>query len=266
MSHEFSPHEDQMAANEAVLRQSELGIILQDAYIAAVNEDPRLEDIAIISVTDPDEPKPAFMLPVGDERNTTGRQEIHIRLDNLDDTLAVFKKSMEHTPKNTAIVAETLGIPPEEVTPQLLFVYSTLHEMGHALEAMDYEAAGKSHAEHMHEQRAERAKLPIGRLLVSQLLSEDSPNRQYVEQHWNEASRMASENYSAFTGEDVKITTMEELIDATSHVHRHTKFEAAADKFAATVLQLQPVMLMQLTGDITRFRNYPQHAGEGIAA
>jgi len=255
-----------MEANEAILRQSELGIILVDAYIAATNEDPRLENIAIVSITDKDDPRPAFFRGSQDDRNQSGRGEVHIRLDNLDETLETFRKSMEHTPKNTAIVAETLGIKPEEVTPQLIFVYSTIHEMGHALEDMDYEAAGKTHAEHLRDQKVERAKLPIGNLVVSQLLSEDSPNRQYVAQNWDTASRIASKNYSAFTGEEVEISTMEDLIDATSHVHRKTKFEADADKFAATILFTNPVMLQQLTGDITRFRNYPQNADYAKAA
>lgn len=266
MSHEFSTVQDQSEANEAILAQSELGIILKDAYIAAANVDPRLNDIAIVPVTDPEDKRPASIKPSWDPNNQTGRHEIYIRLGNLDETLATFKQSMEHTPKNTAIVAESLGLRAEEVTPQLLFVYSTLHEMGHALECMDYEAAGKTPAEHLHDQRVERAKLPIGNLLASQLLSEDSANRQYVERRWEEASQMASEKYSEFTGEETHISTIAELIDATSHVHRKTKFEAAADRFAATVLQMEPLMLTQLTGDITRFRNYPQHAGEGIAA
>lgn len=194
MSHEFSTVQDQSEANEAILAQSELGIILKDAYIAATNVDPRLNDIAIVPVTDPEDKRPASIKPSWDPNNQTGRHEIYIRLGNLDETLATFKQSMEHTPKNTAIVAESLGLRAEEVTPQLLFVYSTLHEMGHALECMDYEAAGKTPAEHLHDQRVERAKLPIGNLLASQLLSEDSANRQYVERRWEEASQMASEN------------------------------------------------------------------------
>lgn len=266
MSHEFSQTYDQYEANEAVLGQSELGIILKDAYNAAVNQDPRLENIAVRSNADPQDPRPAYIVPSWGKNNQTGRHEIYLRLDDLDETLATFEKSMQHTPKSTAVVAESLGIPTEEVTPQLLFVYSALHEMGHALECMDYEAAGKTPAEHLHDQRVERAKLPIGNLLASQLFSVDSPNRQYVEQHWDTARAMASQNYSAFTGQDESITSIEELTDATAHVHRKTKFEAAADQFAATVLQAEPLMVMQLTGDITRFRNYPQHAGEGIAA
>lgn len=266
MSHELAEHIDQSEANEQILRQSELGIILADAYIAATNLDPRLDDIAIVPITDPDEHRPAFARAAWDKKNTTGHEEIHVRLGSLNETLKVFADSMVRTPKSTAVVAESLGIRPEEVTPQLLFVYSTLHEMGHSLEHMDYTDAGKTPEEHRHDQRVERARLPIGNLLASTLFSVENPKRQLVEQHWDVAAEAASRNYSAFTGQEESIASIEELIDATSHVHRKTKFEAAADRFAATVLQLEPLMLMQLTGDITRFRNYPQHAGEGVAA
>lgn len=266
MSHEKFKQLDQMEANEEVLRNSELGVILQDAYIAATNLDPRLEDIAVIPIDDPNIPSIAFARPAWDKQNQTGKHEVHIRLNDLDKTQSLFKHSMDIVPKNTAVVAETLGIQPNEVTPQLMFVYSTLHEMGHTLEYMDYEASGKTPEEHRHDHQVERAKLPIGNLLASRLFSIGSPQRQHIEEHWDTAAATASRNHSAFTGRDESITTIEELADATAHVYRKTRFEAAADQFAATVLQLQPVMLTQLTGDITRFRNYPQNAGYGMAA
>lgn len=251
---------DQFEANEALLRNSELGIILTDAYIAAVNHDARLNDIAIVPIEAEGEHKHAFARPTWNTQNQSGRHEIHVRLDDLDGTLAMYEDTMRQTPENTAIIARSLGIPPSEVTPQLLFVQSILHEMGHTLEYMDYEAGGKTPEDHKHDQRVERSKLPIGGLLVSQLLSENHPNKVSVEENWDAASQTASERYGDYRNEDIHIHTMQELIDATSDVYRHSRFESAADTFAADVLQWQPVMMTQLTGDITRFRNYPQNA------
>lgn len=265
MSHELAEHIDQSEANEQILRQSELGIILADAYIAATNIDPRLENIAVLPIEDPTISSFAFARAAWMDKNQTGKHEVYVRLNDLDHTLSLFDNLMKHTPKMTAVVAESLGLQSSEVTPQLMFVYSTLHEMGHTLEYMDYEAAGKTPAEHKHDSSLEREKLPIGNLLASHLLSDNHPNRAYVIQNWDAVREAASKNYSDYIGTQSSISTMEELIDATAHVHRISKFEAAADRFAATVLQTQPLMVEQLTGDITRFRNYPQHAGEGIA-
>lgn len=265
MSQEQEQHYDQMEANEVILRQSELGSILADAYAAATNVDPRLADIAVVPIIDPATTSFAFARPAWGKSESTGKHEVHIRLDDLDATLALFKKSMTLAPKNNAIVAEILGIRPDEVTPQLTFVFSTLHEMGHTLEFMNYEDMGKTPEDYLRDYRVEKEKLPIGNLLASHLISDTHPNKQHVIENWESVRLTASRNYSNYVGKPVDISSMGELVDATSHMYRESKFEAHADQFAAIVFQTQPTMLTNLMGDITRYRTYPQYAGHGMA-
>lgn len=246
----------QEEVNRELLRNSELGVILERAYIDAMNVDPRLSEIAVVPITDNEEQHHAFATPAWSEKNQTGKHEIHLRLDDLDGTLAFFGEAMK-IEKNTEKIAQTMGIRPGEVTPQLLYVQSMLHEMGHTLEFFDYQEQGKTPDEHRHDHKAERNRLPIGGVLVSRLLKESSPTRQAVVDQWDAASKSASSRYSNHVGEEVHISTMDELIYATADVYRDTKFEHAADNFAADVLQRQPVMMQQLTGNIDAYRNYP---------
>src|SRR4051812_36966168 len=81
--------------NQELLRSSELGVLLDRAYIAALNYDPRLEEVAIVPMTDPEVPSHAFARPRWSKDNQTGHHEIHIRLDDLDGTLDFFEKTTQ---------------------------------------------------------------------------------------------------------------------------------------------------------------------------
>jgi hypothetical protein len=233
---------DQEERNMALLRNSELGVVLEDAYIDAMNVDPRISEIAVVPITDPAEKRPAFARPAWE----TGRHEIHIRLDNLDDTLGIYKDVMQKSPGTVQEIAKTLDIQPTEVTPQLLFAQSILHEMGHTLEFFDYQEQGKTSEDHARDSKIEAAKRPLGGLVASRLLDPNSKQYQAIVNNWDAVSRKEGVN------------SPEELFDKTAVAHRHTKFEHDADRFAATVLQMQPGMMTQLTGNIDRYRNYPQ--------
>lgn len=250
--HEAAPHPNsaelsQEEQNQEVLRNAELGVILERAYIDAMNTDPRLADIAVVPITDPDEKKPAFAVANWTPgQNQTGKHEVHIRLDNLDETMAIYEDVMRRSPGAVEAIAETLDMPVSEMTAPLLYVQSILHEMGHTLEFMDAEAQGKTPEEHKHEVKAEAVKRPLGGLVASHLLDETSRSYQLVTDNWDQIAQQES------------VASLDELFDKTATAHRHLHFEHEADKFAGRVLQMQPVMVEQLTGDIEKYRDYPQ--------
>lgn len=250
------PELPQEEKNVELLRNSELGVILARAYLDAMNTDSRLANIAIVPIVDANDQRHAFARPSWKPDNQTAKHEIHIRLDNLDDTLDFFADAMKIS-SNTNKIAQTLGIQPGEVTPQLLYVHSMLHEMGHTLEYFDYEEQGKTPEDHKHDQKVARMVLPVGGVVASTLLTEGHPNREAIVEQWDAVAPHASKRYSDFKHADVSISTMAELVDATADVYRDTTFEHAADRFAASVLEFQPTMMTQLTGNIDKYRNYP---------
>jgi SAM-dependent methyltransferase len=230
----------QQTKNREILRDSEMGETLEKAYLGAVELDGRLADIAVVLIKG-GEHRHAFARPMWSKENETGKHEIHISLEDLNGTLATFEEAMK-IKSNTEKIAKTLGVEPDEVTPELFYVQSMVHEMGHTLEYMDYQEAGKTPEEHKHDQKEARNMLPIEGQPVSNL----KKNEEAVVDQWGAIAPHASKRYSAHKHADLEITTFDELIDATADVYRDTPFEHAADKFAANVLAQQPELVAQL--------------------
>ncbi|MFZ1600650.1 MAG: hypothetical protein WAT31_04710, partial [Candidatus Saccharimonas aalborgensis] len=238
--HQTNPESEQKAKNLEILRNSEMGETLEKAYLAAIEVDSRLADIAVVPMEDGDH-RDAVARASWGKNNLSGKHEIIINLNDIPASLAKFEERMNGIPVNTEKIAETLGIDPSEVTPQLLYVQSMIHEMGHTLEFMDYLEAGKTPEDHGHDRAAERKRLPLERSVT-----ELEKHKDYVLEHWGEASKEASDRYSAHKHVHVSIDTFDGLTNATADVYRDTKFEHAADKFAAEVLAKQPDLVEQL--------------------
>ena len=171
----------QFDKNYELLRNSEVGVILAEAYEEAARLDPRLAAIEIKDITDPDEKRYGHATPSW--ASETGKHQIHVRLSDLDGTLAHYQGAMDQAPVAIELIAKRMGIEPSQVTPQLMFTQSILHEMGHITEYMDYE----DHPDELRERnRREKLSLPIGNTTVGKLIQVDSPIRQQVEANWGQ--------------------------------------------------------------------------------
>lgn len=238
--HEATPESEQKVKNLELLRNSEMGETLEKAYLAAVEADPRLADIVVVPMEAGDH-RDAAARAAWAENNQSGQHEIILNLHDIPASLAKFEERMKDIPINTEKIAQTLGIDASEVTPELLYVQSMIHEMGHTLEFMDYQEAGKTPEDHKHDRSDERKKLPLERSVT-----ELEKHKDFILENWAEASNKASAKYSAHKHADVSIDTFDGLASATADVYRDTKFEHAADKFAAEVLAKQPELVESL--------------------
>jgi hypothetical protein len=231
--------------NRDMLRGSEIGSIMERAYDDAIAVDPRLRDVAVRAIPADSVRPPIFALPRWAPDNQTGRHEVHIRLEDLPGTLDFLQKTFLSVQKNREILAADLRLPPEELTPSVVFLQGVLHEFGHGREYLQYEELGKSPDDHRRDVVQELDKLPVRHAKVGQLLTEGDSVRQQVLDNWKSASAMAAVNYSRYRRQPVSIRTMDDLVNATADVYRHSRFEAAADKFAAGILVGDPVLLEQ---------------------
>ena len=231
---------EQKAKNLEVLRNSEMGEVLEKAYLGAVELDSRLTDIIIVPLEE-DDNRDAVARPSWNKNNESGKHQIMINLNNVTESLGKFEKRMKDIPVNTAKIAQTLGLDPSEVTPELFYVQAMLHEMGHTLEFMDYQEEGKTPEDHKHDRDIERKKLPLERPVTTL-----EKNRGTIINHWGDLSAQASDKYSKHKQQHVSIGTFDDLVGATADVYRDTKFEHSADKFAAEVLAKQPEIVKYL--------------------
>jgi len=242
-----SPAElSQEEQNEALLGQSELGVILTDAYRTAVNLDPRLADIKISPISDPQDHRYGYATPKWAVSNESGQHEIHVRLDDLDGTLAYYAKAMQDLPAGVDMIASRLGVEPQKVTPQLLYVQSILHEMGHLTEYMDNEG---DPAALQHRVKAERAALPIGNVTAGALITPGTKAYEFVEASWDEIQA------------GLGVASRDDLVARQAREYRTMTSETIADGFATNVFVSNPQMydqLMQPTVDA--YRNFPMAA------
>lgn len=237
--------------NRELLRDSELGVLLIDAYHSAIKEDGRLEEVKVVPISDPDDKRFAYARPAWAENNESGRHEVHIRLHDLDETLARYEQIMHDAPKNVDIIANRIGhgIDPSEVTPQLLFVQSMLHELGHTIEYMNNQDDPEALKRRI---KVEKAAMPAGAMSVGSMLDVESPARTYVDTHWQHIH------------EDTGASSIDELIAMQTVAYRDTTAEKHADMFAADVFSTNPLLAQQLmSGPLEQYRNYP---GFGTAA
>ncbi len=235
---------EQYDANVEMLETAELGVVLERAYREAVKVDPRLGDIEVIPL-DQESHKAAFARPSW-HPEANGKSSIHIRLDNLDETLDRYQGYMDQIPGVREIFGEQLGVEPQLVTPQLLYVQSVLHEMGHLTEYMDYE---DNPGELVKRNKQEKAALPIGNATVSAILDPSTPARKFVDDRWGDISQK------------LQVGSIDELAEMQHAAYRSTTSEKIADDFAAEVLQSNQMLKDELVmGNVEDIKNYPYAA------
>lgn len=245
MHNQYPSNYDQEEQNEQLLRNAELGVILSDVYNTAVNLDPRLADIEIVPMS-PNEQRVAAVKPVWARDNESGRHQVHVRLENLDGILAKYEKTMQEIPVAVELFAEQLGIKPDQVTPQLLYIHSFAHEMGHVTELLE---DGFDKEEHDRRRREEYLALPIGNTATSALIDPNSNIRKQID-----ANPVA---VFAHLG----VSDMDELIEKQARAYRNMTSERIADDFARDVFLVNPQLRDQMTRDtVEPYRNYPQAA------
>jgi hypothetical protein len=234
---EFSQDEQ----NEALLRRSELGVVLAEAYREAANLDPRLGKVKVVPIDDPQEKSHAFA--VASDVSASGQHEVHVRLDNLDEVLDKYAQAMRDFPVSIDVISKRMNVDPSSVTPQFLYVQSVLHEMGHVTEHMDYE-------DNMDDLRLrnkqERATLPLGYHSLTKLMDPSSELRQRVDRHWNELSTKHG------------VDDIEGLARVQGEAYRNLTSEHHADTFAADVFDTDPQLVQQLSQpSVGAYRNFP---------
>ncbi len=228
--------------NEALLRNSELGVILHDAYLTATNIDPRLDDVVIVP-NDSGDNRIAFARHK--ENAASGRYEVHLRLNDLDKSLALQEDILKNVQGARELFAGILGIEPDQVTPQLLHVFSILHEFGHITEYMDNEG---NEVELQRRMRREKAALPIGNTITSKLLDPSTLAHRTVIENW--------EQISAQHG----VRSMGDLIEKQHGAYRGMTSEHTADMFAVDVFATNTQLVDQLNADIEAYRSYGRAA------
>lgn len=233
---------DNQARNEALLGTSELGIILTDAYRAAVDLDPRMANIEIVPIVDPEDSRHGYASSKESKNNVTGNHEVHIRLNDLDQVLNKYKQAMQEAPEAIGIIADQLGVSPEDITPQTLYVQSILHEMGHLTEHMDAEEAGEPRAP-IERRKVEMQAMPLGALAVGKLAKPASAESVWFEANWQQQAERHG------------VSTREELIAIQSVAYRALTSEKIADNFAADVFLTNPQLLGQVQhGSLESYR------------
>lgn len=244
MSHETpnTSHElTQDQQNMDLLRSSELGVLLMDAYITATNLEPRLADVVLKPADD--EGRGRFGKAIPSWASESGKHEFQIPLGDLDETLAMYADAMHKVPQGIAIIAERLHIDPSEVTPQLMYVQAKLHEMGHLTEYMDFEANPN---DLKHRNKCEKMALPLANVSAGMLVDLESPVRQSVDANW--------ESVSSKLG----VGSIDELVSLQAREYRGMTSEAHADSFASDVFDANPQLISQLTNpNLDAYRNYP---------
>ncbi len=227
--------------NETLLAQSELGVILQDAYREATNLDPRLRDMKIVPIEDPNEKSYGHATPK--DVSESGKHEIHIRLSDLDGALGHYTDAIRDYPISVDIISQRMHVDPSQVTPQLLYVQSILHEMGHVAEHMDYE--DNMDALRLRNKQ-ERTALPLGYHSLTKLMDPGSELRQQVDRHWDELSAKHG------------VDDIEGLARVQGEAYRNLTSENRADMFAADVFDINPQMVQQLSQPtVESYRDFP---------
>ncbi|HEX5447654.1 MAG TPA: hypothetical protein VFW90_00405 [Candidatus Saccharimonadales bacterium] len=240
MREQLASDPPQEVKNLELLRNSELGQVLSRVYIEAMNLDPRLAEVEIIRL---DDESPSLAQARPSWATETGRHQVHLQLNNLEKALAKTKQSLDTVPGAREIFASKLGIEPEMMTPQMLYVFGVAHELGHITEYMDYEADPEALKER---RKKERAALPIGNTTVSALMKVDSNARKYVEENWDDISK-------AF-----HITSFEELLNLQHSAYRSMSGERHADNFAESVFVGQPAIIDQMAApSLEPYRHLP---------
>ncbi len=199
--------------NQAALSRSELGPVLLDAYNMAVAADPRLAEVEIIAIPD-DNQRIAFARPAW--KSASGRHQINIRLGNTDSALKLHKDAVDRIPGARQFFANAMGIDEANLTPVLLYLHSTLHELGHTLEYMDYEEQPE---QLLVRRLAEKHAMPAGNVGALKLL--------------NDPQRLSALAHELGVSPD-------QLVSMQFRAYRNLTSEKRADDFAGRVIKANP--------------------------
>lgn len=216
------------AKNHELLRGAELGILLDEAYSRAIAVDARVSDIQIVPVPE-DSNRVAFATPSWE--SPSGKHQVHIRLGGLAPILDRYTAKVDSTPGARKLFAQMLGVPPSDLTPQLLYVQSFLHEFGHPLEYMRYELRPN---DLLARQQREKAAMPVGVVSISTLVAMTPSERQNMETQLHTTAQRPG------------IHTFDQLVQAQHEAYRNMTSERRADEFAADVLARNPALLHSL--------------------
>jgi hypothetical protein len=124
-----------------------------------------------------------------------------------------------------------MKVNPNQLTPQLLYVQSVLHEMGHVTEHMDFE---NSMDDLRQRNKQERTALPLGYVSLTRLMDPNSELRQRVDQHWDELSQKHG------------VSDIMGLARLQGETYRGLTSETVADNFASDVFDINPQLKDQL--------------------
>jgi hypothetical protein len=222
----------QGAVNEFTLASFELGNrYLLDAYDAAREHDPRLNDIVIVPVENPPYATLARALPKWAPQARYGMHEIHIRQGDPESVLGYCRDASLRDPTTYRIMSERLGIHPAQFTPALRYVFGSLHEFGHNSNYFDYEDCPDRLPVDL---RRERNTLPYVYAPPSAIAYEGDRVRSRIERNWDAISEL--------TG----AVSIKELVELQAVAYRNMPTEANADYFAAEVLADNPSYMEML--------------------
>jgi hypothetical protein len=195
--------------NRELLATSEFGPQLLEVYDLAIARYPQLVTTEIVAFDD--DSYTTTGIAISPWFSSTGRSQVKIAIKNTQEALAANKRVLDAIPDGHRLVAESWGIQPEELTPEMDFVGVFLHELGHTLEDADL-------TEYIEVERKTREgdEMPLGPVFTSSLVTPGTE-----EQLWLE------ENLEYFT-EALGVDTVDEL----THLHFKAYLELSWEKFA----------------------------------
>ena len=130
---------DNIHRNREVLTASELGPQLVEAYDIALSLWPEIADTVIVPLEEGEHPTIlAAAIPSWSPNNTTGQHQVLFRTHNTEAAIAQSEAVLDAIPQSRELVAESFGITPDELTPQMDHVATFLHELGHAKEFKEF--------------------------------------------------------------------------------------------------------------------------------
>lgn len=211
--------------NRELLRAGECGELAEAAYLAAVEQDPRLETMQI--VTDAHRRASfARAVPSWSSMETPlHRVFLPSHTENVRPALVALMADILAIPGALEHYAGNMGIAAEDVTLEGLYAYALEHEFGHV---SDYFDNHHHQREFVERDRAEKLALPISDKSVSVLVSPRSREHLMIEKHW--------EQVAAEQG----VETFEELYAKQFEAYKSMTAERNADRFAAAVMAAHP--------------------------
>lgn len=205
-----------------------MGGMLDHDYTMALSFAPRLSEVDILPIPEDNKTSVAHARPAWETES--GRHTIFINTNHAD-ALQRCKKVVDTIPGAREIFAGQLQMRPEDITPEQLLRLAVLHEMGHAVDFMNFEADPKALTER---DVRHKAVLPVANLAVSALIERAADTSVWGEYF------MSGNRGSA------GVETNDELFALQHEAYRGMPGEQAADGFAAMVWQYGEEHLAQL--------------------